>query len=185
VNELARRRGVGTGGELVDSLSTGRSRALRSTSPAARDGEAPTTVSGGSAPAGGLGEPIPANPPERGAQRPWDTRVARGVEIPHVDPRVRPIRRELTRWARVPLNAHRDQFSTARALRCEPLALHALQRVVDGLGIAAEPGGHLLVGAPVEVERQHASTGRAGATGRVGGRDARPKRGWCRRRARG
>ena len=34
------------------------------------------------------------------------------------------------------------------------LALDALQRVVDGLGIAREPLAHLLVGVAVEVQRQ-------------------------------
>src|SRR3712207_2679883 len=36
------------------------------------------------------------------------------------------------------------------------LALHALQRVVDRLRVAAEPAADLLVGAPVEVEREDA-----------------------------
>src|SRR5829696_3590960 len=35
------------------------------------------------------------------------------------------------------------------------LALHALQRVVDGLRVAADPLADLLVATPVEVERQH------------------------------
>ncbi len=35
------------------------------------------------------------------------------------------------------------------------LALDALEGVVDGLGVAVEPLTDLLVGIPVEVERQH------------------------------
>src|SRR5919199_1416496 len=42
----------------------------------------------------------------------------------------------------------------ARALVCQHLALDALERVVDRLRVAAELGGHLFVGRPLEVQAE-------------------------------
>ena len=54
----------------------------------------------------------------------------------------------------------RGPLSYAGTLRsdrwCADLALDALQRVVDGLAVAAQPPADLLIGVAVEVEGQHA-----------------------------